>query len=533
MLGLHPGLGGTFRSTRLISPLEAMTLMLTGRTLRASRARALGLVDAVTPERHVRAAATAAVGGKLSARRRGALASLMNLSPVRKLLAARMRKETEKKAPIAHYPAPHALIDLWETHGGDARAMQKAEIASFARLMVTDTSRNLVRVFFLREKLKGLADGEWSGKRVHVIGAGAMGGDIAAWCAWNGLTVTLADMKAEPLGSAMKRAADLFGKLGRKAMETRDALDRLIPDLKGEGVRSADIVIEAVPETLDLKRKVYAAVEPKMKPDAILATNTSSIPLEDLRLGLQRPERLVGVHFFNPVSRMQLVEVVSHDQASAEELKKARAFLGVIDRLPAPVKSAPGFLVNRALTPYLLEAMIMLDEGVKRETIDAAAVSFGMPMGPIELADQVGLDICVHVADVLKSTLNRPMPEVPQWLRLKVEKGELGRKTGKGFYDWKDGEAVKERDAPKPTDVMTDRLILPMLDVCVACLREGVVADEETVDGAMIFATGFAPFRGGPMHYARARGDVRQALTRLSQLFGERFRPDSGWDRLA
>src|SRR6185295_8071203 len=227
MLGLHPGLGGTFRSTRLISPLEAMTLMLTGRTLRASRARSLGLVDAVTPERHVRAAATAAVGGKLTARRRGALASLMNLSPVRKLLAARMRKETEKKAPIAHYPAPHALIDLWENHGGDARAMQKAEIASFARLMVTDTSRNLVRVFFLREKLKGLADGEWSGKRVHVIGAGAMGGDIAAWCAWHGLTVTLADMKAEPLGNAIKRAAELFGKIGHKRTDTRDALDRL------------------------------------------------------------------------------------------------------------------------------------------------------------------------------------------------------------------------------------------------------------------------------------------------------------------
>jgi 3-hydroxyacyl-CoA dehydrogenase/enoyl-CoA hydratase/3-hydroxybutyryl-CoA epimerase len=297
-------------------------------------------------------------------------------------------------------------------------------------------------------------------------------------------------------------------------------------------VRSADLVIEAVPETLDLKRRVYAATEPRLKPDAILATNTSSIPLEELRTGLQRPERLIGVHFFNPVSRMQLVEVVSHDQASQDVLAKARAFLGAIDRLPAPVKSAPGFLVNRALMPYLAEAMLMMDEGIKRETIDAAALDFGMPMGPIELADQVGLDICVHVADVLRKSLPRPMPDVPQWLRLKVEKGELGRKTGKGFYDWKDGEAVKDKNAPKPTDVMTDRLILPMLDVCVTCLREGVVADEDTVDGAMIFATGFAPFRGGPMHYARARGDVRQTLERLAQLYGERFRPDPGWDRL-
>jgi 3-hydroxyacyl-CoA dehydrogenase/enoyl-CoA hydratase/3-hydroxybutyryl-CoA epimerase len=534
MLGLHPGLGGTVRTPRLINPIEAMSLMLTGRTLRASRAKSLGLVDAVTQERHVRAAATAAIAGRLKTSRGNLLGKIINTAPGRKLAARRMRAETAKKAPVEQYPAPHALIDLWETHGGNSRAMQKAEIASFARLMVTETSRNLVRVFFLREKLKGLADGDWSGKRVHVIGAGAMGGDIAAWCAWHGFTVSLADMKAEPLAKAIERAADLFGKIGHKRTDIRDALDRLIPDLKGEGVRSADLVIEAVPETLELKKKVYAATEPKMRADAILATNTSSIPLEQLRGGLRRPDRLLGLHFFNPVSRMQLVEVVSHDQVSPDVLKKARAFLGRIDRLPAPVKSAPGFLVNRALTPYMLESMVMLDEGVKRETIDAAALKFGMPMGPVELADQVGLDICLHVAETLKSGLNRPMPDVPAWLREKVEKGELGRKTGKGLYDWKDGEVVKAPDAPPPTDDMTDRLILPMLDVCVACLREGVVADEETVDGAMIFATGFAPFRGGPIHYAKARGvaKILEVLSRLQQQYGERFRPAPGWDRL-
>ena len=300
-------------------------------------------------------------------------------------------------------------------------------------------------------------------------------------------------------------------------------------------MRTADLVIEAVPETLELKRRVYAAVEPKMRPDAILATNTSSIPLEQLRTGLARPQQLVGVHFFNPVSRMQLVEVVSHDQVAADVLAKARAFLGRIDRLPAPVKSAPGFLVNRALTPYMLEAMLMLIDGKKRETIDAAAVSFGMPMGPVELADQVGLDICLHVAETLQASLERPMPDVSHWLRAKVEKGELGLETGKGFYVWKDGKAVKDRDPPPPHDDMLDRLILPMLNVCVECLREGVVADEETVDGAMIFATGFAPFRGGPLHYARARGvpEIRQTLWQFSERYGERFRPDPGWDRLA
>ena len=535
MLGLHPGLGGTVRLPRLINPLEAMTLMLTGRNTHAGRAKALGLVDAVVPERHVQAAATAAVEGKLQTRRGGILIRLLNTDFARRLAAKRMRAQTTQKAAIEHYPAPHALIDLWETHGGAAQAMQTAEIASFAQLLVTDTSRNLVRAFFLREKLKSMADGDFAGRRVHVIGAGAMGADIAAWCAWHGFIVTLADVKAEPLAKAVGRAADLFDKIGYKGTQIRDALDRLTPDLKGAGVASADLVIEAVPEVLELKRKVYAATEPKMRADAVLATNTSSIPLEELRSGLRRPDCFVGLHFFNPVSRMQLVEVVSHEQASADALAKARAFLGRIDRLPAPVKSTPGFLVNRALTPYLLEAMVMLGEGVKRETIDAAAEGFGMPVGPIELADQVGLDICLHVAEVLKAGLDRPLPDLSHVLYEKVELGELGRKTGKGLYDWKKGKPVKDRDAPKPTAEMTDRLVLPMLDVCVAALRERVVADEDTVDGAMIFATGFAPFRGGPMHYARARGitEIRQTLWQFSQRYGERFRPDPGWNDLA
>jgi 3-hydroxyacyl-CoA dehydrogenase / enoyl-CoA hydratase / 3-hydroxybutyryl-CoA epimerase len=534
LLGLHPGLGGTVRSTRLVNPIEAMSMMLTGRTARARRAKALGLVDAVTQERHVRAAVKAAVAGELKARRSNLMVSLFRFGPARALVAKRMRAQAAAKAPPAQYPAPAALIDLWEKHGGDAKAMQRAEVSSFAQLVVGSTAQNLIRVFNLREKLKSLADGKWDGKRVHVIGAGAMGGDIAAWCAWRGFTVTLADMKAEPLASAVGRAAKLYDKIAHRRIDVRDALDRLIPDLNGEGVRSADLVIEAVPEVLDLKRKVYAGIEPRMRVDAILATNTSSIPLDQLSDGLERPQRLIGLHFFNPVSRMQLVEVISHAKAAPEVLAAGRAFLGRIDRLPAPVKSAPGFLVNRALTPYLLEAMVLFDEGVKRETIDAAAVGFGMPVGPIELADEVGLDICMHVAETLKAGLERKMPDIPSWLREKVEKGELGRKTGKGLYEWKDGKPVKATEVAAPTGEMTNRLILPMLDVCVACLREGIVADEDTIDGAMIFATGFAPFRGGPMHYARQHGvaDICATLVRFSQRYGERFFPDAGWNKL-
>jgi 3-hydroxyacyl-CoA dehydrogenase/enoyl-CoA hydratase/3-hydroxybutyryl-CoA epimerase len=257
--------------------------------------------------------------------------------------------------------------------------------------------------------------------------------------------------------------------------------------------------------------------------------------LQDLRTTLQRPERLLGLHFFNPVSRLQLVEVVSHDGNDEALLKEARAFVGAIDRLPLPVKSSPGFLVNRALTPYMLEAMVMLDEKIDQRLIDQAAEKFGMPMGPIELADQVGLDICLDVGDMLRSKFGESLPPTPAWLRDKVTRGELGRKTGKGFYTWKDGKAEKgppPETGPRVTDEMTDRLILPMSNVCVACLREGIVDNADVVDGAMIFGTGYAPFRGGPLNYARARGteNIVSTLRTLAQKFGDRFTPDAGWE---
>ena len=445
-----------------------------------------------------------------------------------------MRSEAAKAAPEEHYPAPYALIDLWEKHGGDRLAMLRAEKPSFAKLMVTPTAQNLIRVFFLREQMKKLAGSGNKIEHVHVIGAGAMGGDIAAWCAGQDMRVTLADMKAEPIAGAIKRAADLFGKILRKRTAVRDALDRLMPDMQAEGVRNADLIIEAVPEKLELKQKVYAGLEPKMKPGAILATNTSSIPLQDLRTTLQRPERLLGLHFFNPVSRLQLVEVVSHDGTDAQLLKEALAFVGAIDRLPLPVKSSPGFLVNRALTPYMLEAMVMLDEKIDKTVIDAAAKKFGMPMGPIELADQVGLDICLDVGDMLRSKFGDMLPPTPAWLREKVAKGELGRKTGKGFYTWKDGKADTGgmTAISEPSAEMIDRLILPMSNVCVACLREGIVDNADVVDGAVIFGTGYAPFRGGPLNYARTRGveNVVSTLEALTDKFGGRFTPDAGWE---
>lgn len=535
LLGIHPGLGGTFRLTTLIDPLEAMTMMLTGKNVYSEKARRIGLVDAVVEERHVANAVRAAVDGTLKRSTGGWKNAAFALGPARRLAGRRMRAEAEKQAPSKHYPAPYRLIALWEKHGGDTRRMQSAEIESFSELLAGQPAQNLIRVFFLRERLKGFGKGESGVQHVHVIGAGTMGGDIAAWCAARGLTVTLADLDRESLAKAVGRASKFYDDKLHSGIERRDALDRLIPDFSGDAVSRANIVIEAIAEDADVKKKVFAQIAPRMKDGAILATNTSSIPLETLREGLPFPERLVGVHFFNPVTKMELVEIVSHDRASEETLARAKAFCGDIDRLPAPVRSSPGFLVNRALTPYLAEAFLMLDEGTAKETIDRAARDFGMPMGPIELADQVGLDIGLHVAGSLKASFPAEVPEIPGWLREKVERGELGKKSDKGLYDYDDKGKPRKKDAPEPGPDMADRLILPMLNICVRLLREGVVDDPDTLDAAMTFATGFAPFRGGPIHYARERGvdDVTKALRRLEQRHGPRFEPDEGWNSLS
>ncbi|WP_370208986.1 3-hydroxyacyl-CoA dehydrogenase NAD-binding domain-containing protein [Pararhodobacter marinus] len=532
-LGLHPGLGGTFRLTRLIDPIEAMQAMLTGKPIHDRKAKKLGLVDALVPERHVDAAVEAAIRGDLPARETGLKASAMRLSPARSLAATRMRQEAEKSAPRRHYPAPYALIDLWHDHGGDADAMQKAEIESFATLLDSATAQALIRVFFLRRTLKSGASGASGIGHVHVIGAGAMGAEIAAWSALRGKRVTLEDVKLEPLGKAVKRAAKIYEKRHLSGIDARDALDRMMPDPDGLGRARADLVIEAAPERTEMKEKIYSGLVNTMKPDAILATNTSSLWLETLFDAAPDPARFAGLHFFNPVSRMPLVELVSHEGVAAETLDRLAAFVGELDRLPVRVRDYPGFLVNRVLAPYMLEAMLMLDEGMDKERLDRAALAFGMPMGPVTLADQVGLDICLEVARSLGRGLERPVAEVPDWLARKVEDGETGRKAGKGLYDY-DKESPPETASGDDEDArIIDRLILPMCNAAVECLREGVVDDADRLDAAMIFGTGWAPFRGGPMHYARVRGDVPDTLRRLEEQHGPRFAPDPGWDRFA
>jgi 3-hydroxyacyl-CoA dehydrogenase/enoyl-CoA hydratase/3-hydroxybutyryl-CoA epimerase len=499
MLGIVPGWGGIKRLPKLIGAPAALDLLLTGKTVDARRAKRLGLADECVPPRIMDNTAR----GVLLARpapRALAFPLSLTLSPLaRRLIAANARKRVAQRARRDHYPAPYAILDLFEHYDGDALAPPAGDAAAIGTLLATPTAANLIRVFHLQERLKAL--GKAAGRdatRVHVVGAGTMGGDIAAWCALRGLTVTLQDQDAQRLAPAMKRAAALFAERLRDARRVRDALDRLIPDVAGDGIAHADVVVEAIFESVDAKRKLFADVEARARPDALLATNTSSIPLEEIASALSDPARLIGLHFFNPVARMMLVEVVAGRDSDPALTARGAAFVRAIDKLPLPVRSAPGFLVNRVLAPYLMAAMRCVDEGVAPEAVDEAAVAFGMPMGPIELADTVGLDICLAVGRMLGRD-----GDAPRALAAHVAAGELGRKTGKGFYAWVDGRAQKSAPGAIPAG-LDRRLVDPLVAEAQAALADGIVADADLVDAGAIFGAGFAPFRGGPLQYARS-----------------------------
>jgi 3-hydroxyacyl-CoA dehydrogenase/enoyl-CoA hydratase/3-hydroxybutyryl-CoA epimerase len=532
-LGIHPGFGGTVRAVRIAGVRAAMGLMLSGQPIAPGRARRQNLIDRIVTPDNWKQAAREVIASPPKRAQAGWLDRLLNLSPIRPFVAGKLRSKVAGRARPDHYPAPYAIIDLWVRHGADEHEGYEAEARSIAQLMCGETSRNLVRVFFLQNRLKAQGNRPASRvQRVHVVGAGVMGGDIAAWCALRGLEVTLQDRGPEYIRPAMDRASKLFEKKIREEQERAKTSARLRADADGSGLADADLVIEAIFENADAKKELYAKLQTSMKPGAVLATNTSSIRLEDLRIGLDHPQRFIGLHFFNPVAKLPLVEVVRCADTAPEVLDVGFAFVKAIGKFPLECLSSPGFVVNRVLAPYMAEAMYLAEEGVALRDIDRAAEDFGMPMGPIELLDSVGIDVALHVSEVLGAAFNR---RVPPQLSQMVEKKQLGRKAGQGFYAWENGKAVKPEQpgAAFPEDIQ-DRLMLPMVNESVACLHEGVVADGDLLDAGVIFGTGFAPFRGGPLKYARDRGidEIREQLRRLEEKYGERFHAHEGWTNL-
>jgi 3-hydroxyacyl-CoA dehydrogenase/enoyl-CoA hydratase/3-hydroxybutyryl-CoA epimerase len=503
-LGIFPGFNGTARSIRQAGTLSAMPLMLTGSMVRASAARGMGLVDELAPSKmNLAWMARKAIDRKRKSKSVPLWKDLMRMAPARGLLAKKFRTETAKKVREEHYPAPFRLIDLFETHAGNLEGMKVAETRAFAPLMLSDTSKNLRRVFKLSEMMKAQAPKNLAFKplRVHVIGAGVMGADIAGWCVASGMEVTLQDVNAEQIAKGIAAQKKVISRKFKTRAQRAAANARLIADPAGQGVGRADVVIEAIVEKLEVKQSLFKSLESKLKPGAILATNTSSIMIEEIAAPLADPGRLIGIHFFNPVAQMPLVEVIGGAQSREDEVGKGCIFVTAIDKFPLIVKSSPGFLVNRVLGPYMMQALQRLERGEPKEKIDEAARTFGMPMGPIELADTVGLDVCAHVGKIMQMG-----PSGPTKLDDMVAAGKLGKKSGEGFYVWKDGKPEKA-EPEKPWDKfelerLGRELVDPLIREAEKVRDEKIVESADLVDAGVIFGTGFAPFRGGPLHFA-------------------------------
>jgi 3-hydroxyacyl-CoA dehydrogenase / enoyl-CoA hydratase / 3-hydroxybutyryl-CoA epimerase len=517
-LGIYPGFGGSGRAIRVMGGLQAMQIMLTGRMLRARAARGLGLIDQ-TVDRHgsLRWAARGAVLRKKRSSKPPLKSRLTTLGPVRGFLAGQMRKQVGSRARREHYPAPYELIDAFEASGNSQSAMIRLEAEKVPRLLAGDTSRNLRRVFRLMESLKEQGKrSDFKARRVHVIGAGVMGGDIAAWCASRGLEVTLQDREMKYIEPALKRAGSLFKRRLKKPEAIAAAKLRLRADVEGTGVKRADVVIEAIFENRDAKRELFSNLANDLQPHTLVATNTSAIPLDELSDVFEDPSRLIGLHFFNPVAKMPLVEIVYGKDTNADRVNDGSSFATQIGKYALPVTSTPGFLVNRVLAPYMRNAMKMHREGVPKEALDKAAEKFGMPMGPVELADTVGLDVGLGVIDTL---MGEDAGEDRKILESMVKSGKLGKKSGEGFYRWKKGKPQRDAKAHEGHDLeaLAERLMQPYFDECRACLDDQVVEDADLLDAGMIFGTGFAPFRGGPMHYLESRAAQGSAVDQEEQ----------------
>ena len=494
-LGILPGYGGSGRAYRRVGLEAALELMLSGKSLGAEQAAVLGLVDVlVASEADLRGEAEAwllAQEGKKPTPKSPAKAD------VETIIKNASDKHLTGIRPD-HTPAPFAIIDHVRAHYLDPQSMSDGELDIFPSLLMSDASKGLRRLFDLRDRLRKAGRGECGIQRLHVIGAGVMGGDIAAVGALCGFEVSLSDQDEKAIDKALQRARGLYERR-LNAAEITATLARLKADAAGEGIAGADLILEAVAENLEVKKAVFAMIESRAPPDTILATNTSSIPLEALAAGLKHPERLVGIHFFNPMPVLPLVEVIEAKTTAADVITRALAFAGKLKKMPIRCQSAPGFLVNRALLPYIYGAIALTLDGVESDRVDEAMVDFGMPMGPIELADQIGLDV-THDAG-----LPLGMPHaVARALQKHIEAGNLGRKSGRGFYRW-DGKTAMRLRADYPMRAqreLAETLLAPMIRQCRAAVAEGVVENADMADAGMIFGTGFPGFRGGVLFWA-------------------------------
>jgi 3-hydroxyacyl-CoA dehydrogenase/enoyl-CoA hydratase/3-hydroxybutyryl-CoA epimerase len=548
MIGLIPGAGGTQRLPRQIGLPQALEMILTGRTLGARRALSIGLVDQVVPAPALlasarRVALLLAEGGVRPRRRRR---GLVELSPGRRVVLAKARTRVLERTG-GHYPAPLSALDVIDETGGKALAAGlETEARHFGELSVSGVSRSLVSLFFATQEIKkeaGLPEGTEAREvtKLGVLGAGLMGSGIAAVTAQAGIPVRLKDSSREALGGGLRRVREVFeGRRRRGSLSERElqkVMERISPTLEYTGFRRAELVIEAVLEDLNLKRRVLAETEAVLSDQGVFASNTSSIPIGEIALEARRPERVLGMHFFSPVHKMTLLEVVVTRTTDATATATAVAFGRRLGKHVIVVWDGPGFYTTRTLSPFLNEAARLLEEGASIEAVDGAMTRFGFTVGPIELLDQVGIDVAAKVAKVLhKSFGERHAP--PSSMTRVLDDGRLGRKNRRGFYTY--GRKQKRVDASvydllpsgpqrghyEPREIQ-DRLVFAFLNEAVLCLQQGVLRSPRDGDVGAVFGLGFPPFLGGPFRYLDHLGArfAMEVLERLRRRHGERFRP--------
>jgi 3-hydroxyacyl-CoA dehydrogenase/enoyl-CoA hydratase/3-hydroxybutyryl-CoA epimerase len=540
-LGIIPAWGGCTRLPRLVGLPAALEVILSGKQYPTRQAQKLGLVDGSTYRERLEGLATKKIVDS-QGRKRETKTQLSNIGPLAKIIADRAKKKTIEKTR-GHYPAPLKALEVVFTGLKSPTTVSfENEKKALIELTKGEVAQNLIRVFFLQERAKKLTVGdlkpEVKPKRVLVVGAGLMGSGIAQWLSARGLNVVLKDIGPEPLGKGLQSIDRVYrDAVKRKILTEVDAragYDRILPIYEDVPLTNVDLAIEAAVEKLDLKKQIFSQIEPKIPNALLIASNTSGLSIDAISEGLARPEKVVGVHFFNPVHRMQLVEIVRGSRTSETVLAMAIQFVKSIGKLPVLVKDSPGFLVNRILLPYLVEAIRIFSEGHSVEAIDQAILNFGMPMGPLRLNDEVGLDVSQHVGSDLAARVPH-LPPLNNVLPRMIQKGWLGRKSGAGFYVYRDrsetpNPELKEfQPAIQPTnaDQLTDRLVFIMVNEAARVLEEKVVSEPADVDFGMIMGTGWAPFRGGPLKYADSIG-ISTVVSRLNHLagkFGEHFKP--------
>lgn len=557
-IGIIPGFGGTQRLPRLVGLTTALDMILTGKRLDARRALEVRLIDRVVPDEYLeretlkllrRALAEGTENVVRAVRRRRPWSSILleSIPQLRRFVIAQARKKTAAKVRPNDYPAPFRVLEAIE--GAFAEPLPQGldlEARIIGEMIPTPTSKNLIWLFKSHTALKGGSAGHGAVPRkvrkIGVLGAGIMGGGIAQLAADRGVSVRLKDLRYDAILTALSTADKVWRyKVKRKRM-TRSELARkmafIAPTLDDSGLRQVDLVIEAVVEDLEVKRKVLASAEQRIGERTVFASNTSSLPIDDIAARALHPERVIGLHFFNPVHRMPLVEVIAGKLSSPEAVATTHAFAIKLGKTPVIVRDGPGFLVNRILTFYLNEALRLLTEGVRMEAMDSAMIAFGMPMGPFALMDQVGLDTSRHVGEVLQAAFGERVHGAGSVLETMVGDQRLGQKSSRGFYRYRDGK----RTVPDPSvyqmigtpparelppETLQERMVLSMVNEAAICLDERVVRDALNIDMAMVMGTGFPPFRGGLLRYADAVGVpiVADRLARLADAHGARFRP--------